>query len=109
MEHLRGTLIHYPWGTFDTIHELLGTEPDVRPEAEFWLGAHTLAPSSLADATLDQALAQRPELLGARSQNAQETLQRLQLWCHEAEASGIRALEAYAARLRGYALHATPA
>ena len=67
MEHLRGTLIHYPWGTFDTIHELLGTEPDGRPVAEFWLGAHTLAPSSLADATLDQALAQRPELLGARS------------------------------------------
>ncbi len=67
MEHLRGTLIHYPWGTFDTIHTILGTEPDGRPVAEFWLGAHTLAPSSLAEATLDKALALRPELLGARS------------------------------------------
>lgn len=67
MEHLRGTLIHYPWGTFDTIHDLLGTEPDGRPVAEFWLGAHSLAPSALADTPLDQALRMRPELLGARS------------------------------------------
>lgn len=67
MEHLRGTLIHYPWGTFNTIHELLGTEPDGRPVAEFWLGAHTLAPSSLADMALDRALALRPEMLGSRS------------------------------------------
>lgn len=67
MEHLRGTVIHYPWGTFDTIHDLLGTEPDGRPVAEFWLGAHTLAPSALAEGTLDHALALRPELLGGRS------------------------------------------
>lgn len=67
MEHLRGTLIHYPWGTFDTIHDLLGTEPDGRPVAEFWLGAHSSAPSGLADTTLDQALRDRPELLGSRS------------------------------------------
>lgn len=70
MEHLRGTLIHYPWGSFDTIHELLGTEPDGRPVAEFWLGAHTLAPSSLAGTTLDVALRERPELLGAQSVDA---------------------------------------
>ncbi|HHU39915.1 MAG TPA: mannose-6-phosphate isomerase, class I [Propionibacterium sp.] len=67
MEHLRGTLIHYPWGTFDTIHDLLGTEPDGRPVAEFWLGAHTIAPSALAETTLDKALELRPELLGVRS------------------------------------------
>ena len=67
MEHLRGTLVHYPWGTFDTIHELLGTEPDGRPLAELWLGAHPLAPSELADATLDTTLAQRPEMLGGPS------------------------------------------
>ena len=67
MEHLRGTLIHYPWGTFDTIHQLLGTPPDGRPVAELWLGAHPLAPSALADARLDEALVQRPELLGAPS------------------------------------------
>lgn len=70
MEHLRGTLIHYPWGTFETIHDLLGTEPDGRPVAEFWLGAHALAPSALADETLDRALEMRPELLGVRSIDA---------------------------------------
>ena len=67
MQHLRGTLVHYPWGTFDTIHELLGSQPDGRPVAELWLGAHTLAPSTLVDTTLDVAVAQRPELLGAPS------------------------------------------
>jgi stearoyl-CoA desaturase (delta-9 desaturase) len=34
-------------------------------------------------------------------------LKNLQDWCHEAEATGIRALQEFAARLRGYAL--TPA
>ena len=67
MQHLRGTLVHYPWGTFDTIHELLGSQPDGRPVAELWLGAHPLAPSTLVDTTLDVAVAQRPELLGAPS------------------------------------------
>ena len=67
MEHLRGTLIHYPWGTFDAIHDLLGTDPDGRPVAELWLGAHPLAPSALADTTLDHAVARRPEWLGATS------------------------------------------
>ncbi|MDO5505016.1 MAG: fatty acid desaturase [Pseudoxanthomonas suwonensis] len=43
-------------------------------------------------------------VLEARSQNAAESLARLQAWCQQAEASGIRALEEYAARLRGYAL-----
>jgi stearoyl-CoA desaturase (delta-9 desaturase) len=34
-------------------------------------------------------------------------LKNLQDWCHEAEATGIRALQEFAARLRGYSL--TPA
>jgi stearoyl-CoA desaturase (delta-9 desaturase) len=33
----------------------------------------------------------------------------LQAWCREAEASGIHALQAYAARLKGYSLQATRA
>ncbi|MDO5534998.1 MAG: mannose-6-phosphate isomerase, class I [Propionibacteriaceae bacterium] len=70
MQHLRGTLIHYPWGTFDTIHELLGTEPDGRPLAEYWLGAHTLAPSPIDNTTLDKAVAERPEWLGTASVDA---------------------------------------
>lgn len=43
-------------------------------------------------------------VLEARSANAQDSLQRLQAWCHEAEASGIRSLQEFAQRLRGYAL-----
>ena len=45
-------------------------------------------------------------LLEARSHDAAERLRQLQQWCHEAEASGIAALQAYAARLKGYSLSA---
>lgn len=70
MDHLQGTMIHYPWGTFEAIHELLQTEPDGRPLAEFWLGAHPLAPSALSGTTLDAAIARRPALLGDQSVSA---------------------------------------
>ena len=43
-------------------------------------------------------------LLEARSHDAAERLHQLQAWCHEAEASGIRALQEYSLRLKGYAL-----
>jgi stearoyl-CoA desaturase (Delta-9 desaturase) len=36
--------------------------------------------------------------------NAETMLANLQDWCREAEASGIRALQEFAVRLRGYAL-----
>ncbi|MFT4198833.1 MAG: acyl-CoA desaturase, partial [Pseudoxanthomonas sp.] len=66
---------------------------------------------------LEQWVAQRPrigalvahrrrlaQLLEARSHDAAERLRQLQAWCHEAEASGIAALQAYSQRLKGYAL-----
>ena len=43
-------------------------------------------------------------LLEARSHDAAERLHQLQAWCQEAEASGIRALQDYSLRLKGYAL-----
>lgn len=43
-------------------------------------------------------------LLEARTHDAAERLRQLQAWCHEAETSGIRALQEYSARLKGYAL-----
>lgn len=43
-------------------------------------------------------------LLEARSNDAAERLRALQAWCAEAEASGIRVLQEYSARLKGYAL-----
>ena len=45
-------------------------------------------------------------LLEARGNDVAERLKLLQAWCHEAEASGIAALQNYAARLKGYALTA---
>ena len=44
------------------------------------------------------------DVLESRGHDAAERLRRLQVWCAEAEASGVRALQDYAARLRGYAL-----
>ena len=43
-------------------------------------------------------------VLDARSNDAGERLKQLQAWCQEAEASGIRALQEYSMRLKGYAL-----
>ncbi len=43
-------------------------------------------------------------LLEARSHDAAERLRHLQAWCIEAERSGVRALQEYSARLKGYAL-----
>jgi len=54
--------------------------------------------------TLVEHRARLSALLEARSQNASESLQNLQAWCREAEASGIRALQEYSQRLKGYSL-----
>ncbi|BCT92166.1 fatty acid desaturase [Lysobacter helvus] len=43
-------------------------------------------------------------VLEARGNDAAATLQNLQAWCREAEASGIRALQDFSARLKGYQL-----
>lgn len=48
-------------------------------------------------------------VLEARSANASDALQGLQAWCREAEASGIRALQDYSARLKGYSLQSVRA
>jgi mannose-6-phosphate isomerase len=37
----------YAWGSLDAIPRLLGVEPDGRPQAELWLGAHERAASRL--------------------------------------------------------------
>ncbi len=55
-------------------------------------------------ATLVEYRARLAAVLEERSTDANASMQRLQEWCREAEASGIRALQDFAARLRGYAL-----
>ena len=62
----------YPWGSTTAIPQLLGREPDGRPAAELWIGAHPDSPSrAVAHADqpgLDALIAQDPDrLLGAAS------------------------------------------
>lgn len=67
MFELHGTVLHYPWGTSEAICDLLGVEPDGRPYAEYWLGAHPSAPSSIDGNALDELVARDESLLGPES------------------------------------------
>ena len=65
---LEGAIRRYDWGSPTAIPELLGVEPDGRPVAELWFGAHPDDPSSAPDhgATLDTIIAEDPvEALGS--------------------------------------------
>ncbi len=73
-------------------------KPDARAQMQAWLASR---PRILALVEHRRRLA---EVLESRGSDAAEKLKRLQAWCAEAEASGVRALQEYAARLRGYAL-----
>lgn len=42
---LENTVQPYDWGSTSAIQDLLGVEPDGRPAAELWMGAHPLAAS----------------------------------------------------------------
>jgi mannose-6-phosphate isomerase len=62
---LEGVIRRYDWGSRSAIQQLLGTEPDGRPLAELWFGAHTGDPSPALGGTLDQVIDADPEgLLG---------------------------------------------
>lgn len=64
MLEIHGTVMHYPWGTTDAIPEILGIPTDGRPHAEYWLGAHALAPSSVENRYLDAMVAADPAVVG---------------------------------------------
>ena len=61
MDRLDNTVQRYPWGNRRAIWDLVG-QPPGEPGAELWMGAHPVAPSSLAaaGARLDQVIAQNP-------------------------------------------------
>ncbi len=43
---LRGAVQHYQWGGYDSIPRIIGVEnPERKPYAELWIGAHPKAPS----------------------------------------------------------------
>jgi len=73
-------------------------KPDARQQLSDWVAQRPRI------RTLVEHRARLAAVLEARSHDAAERLKQLQQWCHEAEASGIGALQAYAARLKGYAL-----
>lgn len=49
VHRVHGVVQHYAWGDTEFLPRFLGTEPDGRPWAEWWLGTHPSAPSTLAD------------------------------------------------------------
>jgi len=54
---LRNPVQNYPWGSTSDIPELLGTaNPQNRPVAELWLGAHPKAPSTVLREQGEQSL-----------------------------------------------------
>jgi len=73
-------------------------KPDAREQLQAWIASRPRIH------TLVEYRARLAEVLESRSHDAAEKLKHLQAWCTEAEASGVRALQDYAARLRGYAL-----
>jgi stearoyl-CoA desaturase (delta-9 desaturase) len=78
-------------------------KPEAREQLQAWVD------ESPRIRALVEARARLAKVLTARTHDAAERLHQLQAWCHEAEASGIQALQAYAARLKGYSLQATRA
>jgi mannose-6-phosphate isomerase len=60
MQRLTGVIQPYAWGSRTAIPEFLGVEPTGEPQAELWLGAHPLAPSTVDGEPLDKVVAQDP-------------------------------------------------
>ncbi|RZA20629.1 MAG: acyl-CoA desaturase [Lysobacteraceae bacterium] len=73
-------------------------KPDAREQLQAWIDSRPRIK------TLVEYRARLAEVLESRSHDAADRLHRLQAWCAEAEASGVRALQEYSARLKGYAL-----
>ena len=78
-------------------------KPDARQQLQSWVDQRPRM------RTLVEHRARLAAVLEARSQNAADTLHQLQAWCHEAESSGIRALQEFSARLKGYSLQSVHA
>ncbi len=73
-------------------------KPDAREQLQQWVQQRPRIKA------LVEHRARLAAVLEARSHDAAERLHQLQAWCQEAEASGIRALQEYSMRLKGYAL-----
>ena len=78
-------------------------DPEAREQMQQWIAQR---PRIL---TLVEYRRKLAAVLEARTSNANEALHNLQAWCREAEATVIRALQDYAARLKGYSLQSARA
>ena len=56
MHTVHGRAQHYAWGDLSAIPDLLGRAPDGRPWAEWWMGTHPVAPSTLDDGSALQTV-----------------------------------------------------
>ena len=70
--YLNGKVQHYAWGGFTYIPQLLGLPVSDQPSAEYWMGAHQSAPSTLQATSgpllLNQYIAEQPaEVLGTKA------------------------------------------
>jgi mannose-6-phosphate isomerase len=64
MHTVKGRAQHYAWGDPAAIPELLGLDPDGRPWAEWWMGIHPVAPSTIeGGASLQSVSGDLPYLL----------------------------------------------
>jgi mannose-6-phosphate isomerase len=67
VRRINGTVQNYAWGSPTAIPGLLGIPVTGEPYAEYWLGAHPSAPSTVAGVPLDSLLNAEPDLLGPAS------------------------------------------
>ena len=67
MERLTGVIQPYAWGSRTAIPEFLGVDATGEPQAELWLGAHPLAPSTVDGEPLDKLVAQDPVSMVGRA------------------------------------------
>lgn len=76
MLRVNGVVQHYAWGDLDAIPDLLRLPPDGRPWAEWWLGTHPVAESTVDDGTpLSQVVGPLPFLLKVIAAGAPLSLQ----------------------------------
>jgi mannose-6-phosphate isomerase len=60
---IEGVIRPYEWGSRSAIQQLLDLEPDGRPAAELWFGAHSGDPSPALGTTLDRLISADAEAL----------------------------------------------
>jgi stearoyl-CoA desaturase (Delta-9 desaturase) len=73
-------------------------KPEAREQLQQWVAQRPRI------RTLIEHRARLAAVLETRSQSANDTLQQLQAWCRDAEASGIQALQEFSLRMKGYTL-----